>query len=120
MWKNPQLWIWGFAGGFLLTLVVVLSLQVSVLKGAELYVILAVELASLSFLFQYFEFFIRRMKLWAIEANYNRLSKDKRDFLTMALIIMKFEAPEFRLAEAYALNPGLFTKEALIERVYRK
>src|SRR2546427_13043365 len=97
----------------LLTLVVVLSLQVSALRGTELYIFLAVDLASFSFLFQYFEFFIRRMKWWTVEANYSRLKKDKRDLLTQGLIIMKFDSPDFRLADAYRLNPGLFTKEAL-------
>jgi len=120
LWKNPQLWIWGMVGAFLLTLVVVLSLQVSILKGTELYIFLAVDLAAFSFLFQYFEFFLRRMKWWTVEANYTRLQKHKRDLLTQALIIMKFEAPDFPLLEAYQLNPGLFTTEALVERVYRR
>ena len=120
LWKNPDLWLWGLIGAFLVTLVGLISLQTSTLKGIDLYIVLAVDLAAFSFLFQYIEFFLRRMKTWTIEANYTRLKKYKNDLLTQALIIMKFDAPDFRLVDAYQLNPALFTKEALIERVYRK
>ena len=104
----------------LLLLAVLLGIQTSSATGTQLQILLAVDLASFSFIFQYFEFFIRRLRSWTVDANYRRLKKQKHDLVTQALIMMKYEAPTFNLEEAYQLNPALFTKEALIERVYRK
>jgi len=120
IWKNPTMWIWGLAGALLLFWAALLAIQTIPARGNDLTILLAVDLASYSFLFQYFEFFIRRLRSWTVEANYERFKKQERDPITQALIMMKYEAPKFRLAEVYELHPGLFTREALIERLYGK
>jgi hypothetical protein len=57
------------------------------------------------------------LKLGVAEGN---KFEENRKILLKALIKIKAKNPEFDLQQIYNMNPSMFTKERLLERLYEK
>jgi len=112
-----------YFGTLLLLLFVMFAVEIYLLSVKNLGEQLNIAIPTIALLVAFFAVFETQTYAVSIATNYERLSKDKivnenNKPLLEALIMMKTKKNKIGLKQIYNMNPTMFTREKLLERLY--